>query len=103
VGQNTYWSGSDVFSKRLLNELPDKIVSDHLCEVTFVEDHIDVLNRDLSEALNLLAVDPKLHGSSLLYFPASLELLLVVGILLLERCVPGFCLVVGGIDLLILF
>jgi hypothetical protein len=48
-------------------------------------------------------VDHQLHGCSQLYLPAFLELLLVVGILLLERCVPGFCLVEGGLDLFILF
>jgi hypothetical protein len=103
LGQNTYWSWSDVFSERLHNELPDEVVSHCLSEVTFVEDLVDVLHGDLSEAFDLPVVDHQLHGGSQLYLPAFLEFLLVVGILLLERCVPGFSLVEGGIDLFILF
>jgi hypothetical protein len=78
-------------------------VSHNLGEVTFVENLGDVLHRDLSEALDLLVVDHQLHGGSQLNFPAFLKLLLVVGILLLKRCVPGFSLVEVGIDLFILF
>ena len=103
MGQNTYWSWSDVFSERLHNELPDKIVSHNLGEVTFVEDLVDVLHGDVSEAFDLLVVDHHFHGGSQLDFLAFLELLLVVGILLLERCVPGSSLVETGIDLFILF
>jgi hypothetical protein len=103
VGYNTYWYGSDVFSERLHNELPDKVMSHYLSEVTFVEDFGDVPHGDLSKALDLLVVNHQLHGGSQLDFPAFLELLLVVGIFLLERCVPGFCLVEGGFDLFILF
>ncbi len=103
MGEITYWSWSDFFSERLHNELPDKIVSNFLGEVTFVKDLVDVLHGDLSEAFDLLVVDHQLHGGSQLDFPASLKLLLVVGILLLKRCVPGFSLVEVGIDLFILF
>ena len=78
-------------------------MSHYLSEVTFVEDLGDVLHRDFSEALDLLVVDHQLHGSTQLDFLAFLELLLVVGILLLQRCVPGFSLIEGGIDLFILF
>ena len=78
-------------------------MSHYLGEVTFVEDLVDVLCRDLSEALDLLVVDHQLHGGSQLYLPAFLELLLVVGILLFERCVSGISFVEAGIDLLILF
>jgi hypothetical protein len=48
-------------------------------------------------------VNHQLHGGSQLYLPAFLEFLLVVGILLLECCVPGFGFVEVGIDLFILF
>ena len=60
-------------------------------------------HRNISEALDLLVVDHQLHGGSQLDLPAFLELLLVVGILLLERCVSGFSFVEAGIDLFILF
>ena len=103
MGYNTYWSRPDVFSKRLHNEFPDEVVSHYLGEVTFVQDLVDVLHGDLSEAFYLLAVDHQLHGSSQLDFSAFLELLLVVGILLLQRCVSGFSFVETGIDFLILF
>ena len=78
-------------------------MSDYLCEVTFVKDLVDVLHGDLSEAFDLLVVDHQLHGGSQLDFPAFLKLLLVVGILLLERFVHGFSLVEVGIDFFILF
>ena len=103
MGQNTYWSRADVFSERLHNEFPDEVVSHYLGEVTFVKDLVDVPHRDISEAFDLLVVNHQLHGGSQLYLPAFLGLLLVVGILLLERCVSGFSSVEAGIDLLILF
>ena len=78
-------------------------MSNFLGEVTFVKDLVDVLHRDLSEAFDLLVVDHQLHGGSQLDFPAFLKLLLVVGILLLKRFVPGFSLVETGIDFFILF
>ena len=78
-------------------------MSNFLGEVTFVKDLVDVLHGDLSEAFDLLVVDHQLHGGSQLNFPAFLKLLLVVGILLLKRFVPGFSLVEVGIDLFILF
>jgi hypothetical protein len=83
--------------------LPDKVVSHYLGEVTFVQDLVDMLHRDLSEAFDLIVVDHQLHGGSQLDFPAFLKLLLVVGILLLERFVPGFSLVEVGINFFILF
>ena len=78
-------------------------MSHYFGEVTLVEDPGDVPHRDISEAFDLLVVNHQLHGGSQLYLPAFLEFLLVVGILLLERCVPGFGLVEAGNDLFILF
>ena len=78
-------------------------MSRYLGEVTFVKDLIDMLHGDLSEAFDLPVVEHQFHGGSQLDFPAFLKLLLVVGILLLKRCNPGFSLVETRIDLSILF
>ena len=69
---STYWSWPDVFSKRINNELPDKVVPHYISEVTFVEDLVGVLHRDLSEAFDLLVVDHQLHSGSQSDFPAFL-------------------------------